>query len=82
VSARFGDVGEWVTLYLMPGANAIPLTSLGLVDPAAARFPLVLDVVTQFEDGKARLQLQSIEIDPVRARCAAALVAEGRRPLT
>jgi hypothetical protein len=67
VSARFGDVGEWVTLNLMPGANAIPLTSVGLVAPTHARFPLMLDVVTQFELGNARLELQSVEIDEVRA---------------
>jgi hypothetical protein len=67
VSTRFGDIGEWVTLNLTAGANAVPLTSIGLVDPARARFPLVLDVVTQFEGGNARLELESIELDSVRA---------------
>ncbi|EIN09373.1 hypothetical protein PUNSTDRAFT_126308 [Punctularia strigosozonata HHB-11173 SS5] len=59
VSARFGDVGEWVTLNLTAGANIVPLTSVGLVDTKSA----VLDVVTQFEGGTARLELQSIELD-------------------
>jgi hypothetical protein len=66
VGARFGDVGEWVTLNLTAGANAIPLTSVGLIDPAKATYPLVLDVVTQFEGGNARLELESIQVDTVR----------------
>jgi hypothetical protein len=67
VGARFGDVGEWVTLNLTAGANAIPLTSVGLIDPAKATYPIVLDVVTQFEGGNARLELESIQVDTVRA---------------
>jgi hypothetical protein len=65
VSTRFGDEGQWVTLNLTAGANAIPLTSIGLVDTAKAKYPLVFDVVTQLETGNARLELKSIELDSV-----------------
>jgi hypothetical protein len=68
VAARFGEVGEWVTLNLTAGANALPLTSIGLVDSENARYPLVLDVVTQFETNGLRLELKSIELDEVSAR--------------
>jgi hypothetical protein len=65
VAARFGDVGEWVTLNLTAGSNAIPLISIGLVDPEKAQYPLVLDVITQFESNDLRLELKSIDLDKV-----------------
>jgi hypothetical protein len=76
VGARFGDVGEWVTLNLTAGANAIPLTSVGLIDPAKAKYPLVLDVVTQFEGGNARLELESVQVDTVSAHSAQGIAPE------
>jgi hypothetical protein len=67
VSARFGEDGEWVTLNMTAGANTVPLTSIGLLNPSKAKYPLVLDVVTQMENADGRLQLKSIELDSVRA---------------
>jgi hypothetical protein len=67
VGARFGNTSEWITLNLTAGANAIPLVSVGLLDPERANYPHVLDIVTQFEGGNARLELESIQIDAVSA---------------
>jgi hypothetical protein len=63
VSARFGDVGDYVTLNLSAGANAIPLAAVGLL--GKAKTPVVFDLRTQFEGGNARLELESIVLDAV-----------------
>jgi hypothetical protein len=70
VSVRFGDSGEWVTLNLTAGANAIPLTSVGLIAPKLAKYPITFDVRTQFEDANERLELESIVLDGVSSLLA------------
>ncbi|KAH7100957.1 SGNH hydrolase-type esterase domain-containing protein, partial [Auriculariales sp. MPI-PUGE-AT-0066] len=60
VGVRFGDSGEYTTLNLTAGANSLPLSTLV---PTSPKYPLTFDVVTQFEGGESRLELQSIVLD-------------------
>jgi len=60
VGVRFGSSGEYTTLNLTAGANALPVASLV---PSNPTYPLTFDVVSLFEGGEARLELQSIVLD-------------------